>query len=128
MIFGLLHNKNKYKKAALPIIMLKVLNLVFILQMVTDAQYIAPPRFHQVSKNDNTELNTNEPVFYSHIPNTVTHLYVAPNSYLCTCITINTAKNIPSLNATAWDDVCSNIQTCTWNKEEIMIKTWYHIN
>ena len=96
--------------------------------MVTDAQYIAPPRFHQVSKNDNTELNTNEPVFYSHIPNTVTHLYVAPNSYLCTCITINTAKNIPSLNATAWDDVCSNIQTCTWNKEEIMIKTWYHIN
>lgn len=108
--------------------MLKVLNIIYILQIIVDAQYIEPPEFHQVSKYDNIKSKTNKPVFYSHIPNTVTHLYVAPSSYLCTCITINTAKNIPSLNATAWDDVCSNIQTCTWNKEEIMIKTWYHIN
>ncbi len=108
--------------------MMKVLNIIYILQLVVDAQYIESPRFYKVSNQENAKLNINKPVFYSHIPNTVTHLYVAPNSYICTCITINTAKNIPSLNATAWDDVCSNIQTCIWNKEETMIKTWYHIN
>lgn len=107
-------------------IMWKLLYIISMFNLVFGRyyEYETPPKYHPVSNNHVNE----QPMYYSHIPNTITHMYVAPNSYICTCITINTAKNIPSLNATAWDDICSNIQTCTWNKEEIMIKTWYHIN
>lgn len=107
--------------------MWKVLYIFSLLRLVFGAyyEYETPPKYHRVSNNNN---DNTKPLFYSHIPNTITHLYVAPNSYICTCITINTAKNNPMLNATAWDNICTNIQTCTWNKEEIMIKTWYHIN
>lgn len=63
-----------------------------------------------------------------HLVHRVTHWHVPTNSYVCICTPIQTAKQYPSLNASNWDNVCSNLQVCSWNKHEVLIRTWYHEN
>lgn len=63
-----------------------------------------------------------------HLVHRVTHWNVPTNSYVCICTPIQTAKQYPSLNASNWDNVCSNLQVCSWNKHEVLIRTWYHEN
>ena len=107
--------------------MWRLLNIMSMIYLIHgQQQIIAPPTFHENPMYDVDKVDIENPLFYSHVPNTITHLYVAPNSYICTCITINTAMHNPTLNASAWDNTCTNIQKCTWNKEETLIRTWYH--
>ncbi len=56
----------------------------------------------------------------------ITHWRVPQFSYICTCTPTKIALQDPSLNASNWDDVCSNLQICTWNNHEILVRTWYH--
>lgn len=63
-----------------------------------------------------------------HLVYRVTHWHIPANYYLCLCTPIQTAKQYPYLNASNWDNVCSNLQVCSWNKHEVLIRTWYHDN
>ncbi len=56
----------------------------------------------------------------------ITHWRVPPFSYICTCTPTKIALQDPALNASNWDDICSNLQVCTWNNHEILVRTWYH--
>ncbi len=53
----------------------------------------------------------------------ILYTYIPPKSYVCICVPsylINENKNI-----TDWDGECSNEQVCYWNKNEVIIKSWY---
>ena len=58
----------------------------------------------------------------------VTHIHVTPNSYVCICTPLSVAKRETIHNTKQWDEVCTNQQQCSWNEEEILIRTWRHNN
>lgn len=59
---------------------------------------------------------------------TVTQWNIPSNHYVCLCTPTQVAKYDAALNATNWDNVCSNLQVCSWNKHEVLVRTWYHEN
>jgi len=61
------------------------------------------------------ELDTIQEITYSYIP---------PKSYICICSPSYLVTEIK--NITDWDGECSNNQVCYWNKNEVIVKSWYH--
>ena len=59
---------------------------------------------------------------------TVTLWNIPSSHYVCLCTPTHVAKYDAALNATNWDNVCSNLQVCSWNKHEVLVRTWYHDN
>ncbi len=59
--------------------------------------------------------NINYPTSYTYVP---------PKSYICICTPSYLVGNIK--NISDWDGECSNDQICSWNINELIIKTWYN--
>ena len=57
--------------------------------------------------------------------NDISYWTIIPKSYICMCTPNSVLVKNPTLNATVWDTYCSNLKQCIWNKDEIIIKTWY---
>lgn len=53
----------------------------------------------------------------------ISYAYVPPKSYICICIPSYLVLEIE--NISDWDGECSNNQICYWNKNEVIIKSWY---
>lgn len=64
----------------------------------------------------------------NHIIQSITHWNIPSNHYVCLCTPSHIAKEDYTLNASNWDNVCSNLQVCSWNKHEVLVRTWYHNN
>jgi hypothetical protein len=56
----------------------------------------------------------------------VTHWHIPSNYYICMCTPTHVAKENVALNASNWDNICSNLQVCSWNKHEVIVRAWYH--
>jgi len=66
---------------------------------------------------------------YIHIKNNdilypMSYTYVSPKSYVCICTPSYLVGEIK--NISDWDGECSNNQVCYWNRNEVIIKTWYN--
>jgi hypothetical protein len=54
----------------------------------------------------------------------ISYTRIPPKSYICICSPSYLVSEFE--NITDWSGECSNIQVCHWNKNEAVIKSWYH--
>ena len=54
----------------------------------------------------------------------MSYTYVSPKSYVFICTPSYLVSEIK--NISDWDGECSNNQICYWNRNEVIVKTWYN--